>query len=114
MEQVLSDNNLVISVDAMGGDKSPRIVIEGLAISAKKNPSPFRRGMQADAQGPQQECRSAFFFPSRYSTQSMQDYWRMFQYSPLQSGSHKAFLQHLQLQAGNRKQSWQNRNVVYY
>lgn len=38
MEQVLSDNNLVISVDAMGGDNSPRIVIEGLALSAKKNP----------------------------------------------------------------------------
>ncbi len=38
MEQVLSDNNLVISVDAMGGDKSPRIVIEGLAIAAKQNP----------------------------------------------------------------------------
>ena len=31
-------NNLVISVDAMGGDKSPRVVIEGLAIAAKKNP----------------------------------------------------------------------------
>lgn len=38
MEQVLSTNNLVISVDAMGGDKSPRVVIEGLAIAAKKNP----------------------------------------------------------------------------
>ncbi|MBQ2810579.1 MAG: phosphate acyltransferase PlsX [Alphaproteobacteria bacterium] len=34
----MSDNNLVISVDAMGGDNSPRIVIEGLALSAKKNP----------------------------------------------------------------------------
>ena len=31
-------NNLVISIDAMGGDKSPRVVIEGLAIAAKKNP----------------------------------------------------------------------------
>lgn len=38
MEQVLSDNNLVISVDAMGGDNSPRVVIEGLSIAAKKNP----------------------------------------------------------------------------
>lgn len=38
MEQVLSTNNLVISIDAMGGDNSPRIVIEGLAIAAKKNP----------------------------------------------------------------------------
>ncbi len=37
MEQVLSDN-LVISIDAMGGDNSPRIVIEGLALAAKKNP----------------------------------------------------------------------------
>ena len=37
MEQVLSDN-LVISIDAMGGDNSPRVVIEGLAIAAKKNP----------------------------------------------------------------------------
>ncbi len=34
----MSDNNLVISIDAMGGDNSPRIVIEGLAIAAKKNP----------------------------------------------------------------------------
>ncbi len=37
MEQVLSDN-LVISIDAMGGDNSPRVVIEGLAIANKKNP----------------------------------------------------------------------------
>ncbi len=36
MEQVLS-NNLVISIDAMGGDNSPRVVIEGLAIAAQKN-----------------------------------------------------------------------------
>ena len=38
MEQVLSDNNLVISVDAMGGDHSPRIVVEGIAIAHKNNP----------------------------------------------------------------------------
>jgi len=39
MELVVSmNNNLVISVDAMGGDKSPRVVIEGLAIAIKKNP----------------------------------------------------------------------------
>ena len=38
MEPVLSANNLVISIDAMGGDNSPRVVIEGLAIAAKKNP----------------------------------------------------------------------------
>lgn len=37
MEQVLSDN-LVISIDAMGGDNSPQVVIEGLAIAIKKNP----------------------------------------------------------------------------
>ena len=30
--------NLVISIDAMGGDNSPRVVIEGLNIAAKKNP----------------------------------------------------------------------------
>ena len=29
---------MVISVDAMGGDNSPRVVIEGLAIAAKKHP----------------------------------------------------------------------------
>ena len=34
----MSANNLVISIDAMGGDNSPRVVIEGLAIAAKKNP----------------------------------------------------------------------------
>ncbi len=34
----MSTNNLVISVDAMGGDNSPRVVIEGLALAAKKNP----------------------------------------------------------------------------
>ncbi len=33
----MSDNLLVISVDAMGGDHSPRIVVEGLAIAAKNN-----------------------------------------------------------------------------
>ena len=31
-------NNLVISIDAMGGDNSPRVVIEGVALAAKKNP----------------------------------------------------------------------------
>lgn len=36
MEQVLS-NNLVISIDAMGGDNSPQVVIEGLSIVAQKN-----------------------------------------------------------------------------
>ena len=34
----MSENNLVMSVDAMGGDKAPRVVIEGLAIANKKNP----------------------------------------------------------------------------
>lgn len=38
MEQVLSDNNLVISVDAMGGDNSPRVVVEGIVRAHKKNP----------------------------------------------------------------------------
>ena len=33
----LSDN-LVISIDAMGGDNSPRVFIAGLASAAKKNP----------------------------------------------------------------------------
>lgn len=37
MEQVLS-SNLVISIDAMGGDNSPRVVVEGIALAAKKNP----------------------------------------------------------------------------
>ncbi len=31
-------DNLVISVDAMGGDNSPRVVIEGVNLAAKKNP----------------------------------------------------------------------------
>lgn len=34
----MSNSNLVISIDAMGGDNSPRVVIEGLALTAKKNP----------------------------------------------------------------------------
>ncbi len=34
----MSDNNLVISVDAMGGDNSPRIVVEGIAKAHKRNP----------------------------------------------------------------------------
>ncbi len=34
----MTQSPLVISVDAMGGDHSPRIVVEGLAIAAKKNP----------------------------------------------------------------------------
>lgn len=38
MEQVLSENNLVISVDAMGGDNSPRIVVEGINIAHKSHP----------------------------------------------------------------------------
>ena len=37
MEQVVSDSNLVISVDAMGGDNSPRIVVEGINIAHKNN-----------------------------------------------------------------------------
>ena len=31
-------DNLVISIDAMGGDNSPRVVIEGVNIAARKNP----------------------------------------------------------------------------
>ena len=34
----MTENNIVISVDAMGGDNSPRVVIEGLAIAAKEHP----------------------------------------------------------------------------
>lgn len=34
----MSDNNLVISVDAMGGDNSPRVVVEGINIAHKSNP----------------------------------------------------------------------------
>lgn len=34
----MTDNNMVISVDAMGGDNSPRVVIEGLAIATKEHP----------------------------------------------------------------------------
>lgn len=34
----MSENPLFISVDAMGGDYSPRIVVEGLAIASKQNP----------------------------------------------------------------------------
>lgn len=36
MEQVLSESNLVISIDAMGGDNSPKVVIEGLALAHKR------------------------------------------------------------------------------
>ena len=34
----MSETSLVMSVDAMGGDKAPRVVIEGLALANKKNP----------------------------------------------------------------------------
>ncbi|XWO13661.1 Phosphate acyltransferase [Candidatus Hepatincola sp. Pdp] len=34
---MLDDNKIVIAVDAMGGDKAPRMVIEGLEIALKKN-----------------------------------------------------------------------------
>ncbi len=34
----MSDNQLVISIDAMGGDHSPKVVVEGLALASKKNP----------------------------------------------------------------------------
>lgn len=34
----MSENNLVISVDAMGGDNSPRIVVEGINLAHKNNP----------------------------------------------------------------------------
>ena len=34
----MSESNLVISIDAMGGDKSPAVVIEGLALAHKRNP----------------------------------------------------------------------------
>ena len=33
----MADKNIVISIDAMGGDKSPKIVIEGMALAAKNN-----------------------------------------------------------------------------
>ena len=38
MEMLVSNKNLVISIDAMGGDNSPRVVIEGLALAHKRNP----------------------------------------------------------------------------
>ena len=38
MEQVVSEENLVISIDAMGGDNSPKVVIEGLSLVQKRNP----------------------------------------------------------------------------
>ena len=38
MEQVLSESNLVISIDAMGGDNYPKVVIEGLSLAHKRNP----------------------------------------------------------------------------
>lgn len=34
----MAKQDIVISIDAMGGDKSPKIVIEGIALAAKKNP----------------------------------------------------------------------------
>ncbi len=34
----MSENNLVISIDAMGGDNSPRVVVEGVALAHKNNP----------------------------------------------------------------------------
>ena len=34
----MSENNLVISIDAMGGDNSPHVVVEGIAIAHKNNP----------------------------------------------------------------------------
>ena len=34
----MSENNLVISIDAMGGDNSPKVVIEGLNLAHKRNP----------------------------------------------------------------------------
>ena len=38
MEMLVSNKNLVIAIDAMGGDNSPRVVIEGLALAHKRNP----------------------------------------------------------------------------
>lgn len=34
----MSEKNLVISIDAMGGDNSPKVVIEGLALAHDRNP----------------------------------------------------------------------------
>lgn len=34
----MSEKNLVISIDAMGGDNSPKVVIEGLALAHERNP----------------------------------------------------------------------------
>lgn len=39
MERPVSDKNLVISIDAMGGDNSPKVVIEGLSLAHKRNPA---------------------------------------------------------------------------
>ena len=39
MERPVSQENLVISIDAMGGDNSPKVVIEGLNLAHKRNPS---------------------------------------------------------------------------
>ena len=39
MERPVEQQKLVISIDAMGGDNSPKIVIEGLNLAHKRNPS---------------------------------------------------------------------------
>jgi len=39
MERSVSEKDLVISIDAMGGDNSPKVVIEGLALAHKRNPN---------------------------------------------------------------------------
>ena len=53
-------NDLVISVDAMGGDKSPRVVIEGLALAQPHNPD-IRFLVFGDEDAIRQELRR---FPS--------------------------------------------------
>lgn len=35
----MSQENLVISIDAMGGDNAPRVIIEGLALAHGRNPN---------------------------------------------------------------------------
>jgi len=38
MERPVSQESLIISIDAMGGDNSPKVVIEGLALAHQRNP----------------------------------------------------------------------------
>ena len=66
MEQVLSENNLVISVDAMGGDNAPLEIIKGTIAASKEYNASFILVGNAETRAESRSIPSLFHLPHHH------------------------------------------------